>query len=224
MNTISLKFLLYIALLCPVTSFILSCAGENVDDQPSIRSSEEELFETSDLSLFELRDRVKRVTTYTYYNVTPDADSVIIDSLPGSVVTTVAYFDSLGHYVPRRDERLRRDEWGRIVRWEDRRPNLRRVHGGFLKDTLSYRHVSSNVVQTTGMGDYSVTVYDDRHRIVGQYTDPLVDGEHTAVFNLYRDEDIRGNWTERLSVWTTQTTGSRPHLSYSLDKREIVYY
>lgn len=203
---------------------MLSCAGETGGEASSAREADGELFETSDLSLFELRDRVKRVTTHTYYNVTPDADSVIIDSVPANVVTTVVYFDSLGHYVPRRDERLRRDEWGRIVRWEDRRPNLRRVHGGFLKDTLSYRHVSSNVVQSTGMGDYSVTVYDDRRRVVGQYTDPLADGDHTAVFNLYRDEDRRGNWTERLSVWTTQSEGARPHISYSLDRREIVYY
>ncbi len=203
---------------------MLSCAGETGGEASSAREADGELFETSDLSLFELRDRVKRVTTNTYYNVTLDADSVIIDSVPANVVTTEIYFDSLGHYVPRRDERLRRDEWGRIVRWEDRRPNLRRVHGGFLKDTLSYRHVSSNVVQSTGMGDYSVTVYDDRRRVVGQYTDPLADGEHTAVFNLYRNEDERGNWTERLSVWTTQSTGSRPHISYSLDRREIVYY
>ncbi len=224
MNTLSFKSLLYTALLCPVTSFMLSCVGETGGEASSAREADGELFETSDLSLFELRDRVKRVTTNTYYNVTLDADSVIIDSVPANVVTTEVYFDSLGHYVPRRDERLRRDEWGRIVRWEDRRPNLRRVHGGFLKDTLSYRHVSSNVVQSTGMGDYSITVYDDRRRVVGQYTDPLADGEHTAVFNLYRDEDERGNWTERLSVWTTQSTGSRPHISYSLDRREIVYY
>lgn len=203
---------------------MLSCVGETGGEASSAREADGELFETSDLSLFELRDRVKRVTTNTYYNVTLDADSVIIDSVPANVVTTEVYFDSLGHYVPRRDERLRRDEWGRIVRWEDRRPNLRRVHGGFLKDTLSYRHVSSNVVQSTGMGDYSITVYDDRRRVVGQYTDPLADGEHTAVFNLYRDEDERGNWTERLSVWTTQSTGSRPHISYSFDRREIVYY
>lgn len=159
---------------------MLSCVGETGGEASSAREADGELFETSDLSLFELRDRVKRVTTNTYYNVTLDADSVIIDSVPANVVTTEVYFDSLGHYVPRRDERLRRDEWGRIVRWEDRRPNLRRVHGGFLKDTLSYRHVSSNVVQSTGMGDYSITVYDDRRRVVGQYTDPLADGEHTA--------------------------------------------
>lgn len=183
-----------------------------------------EIFETSDLSLFELRHHVKRVTTTTYYNVTPGPDSVAIDTMAVKPLVTTVYFDLLGHYVPRRDERVKRDEWGRIIRWEDRRPNLRRLHGGFLKDTLTYRHDSPNVVRTSGMGDYAVTVYDDNRRVVGQYTDPLADGEHTAVFNLYRAEDPRGNWTERLSVWTTQAPGARPHVSYSLDRREISYY
>lgn len=187
-------------------------------------STDEELFETSDLSLFELRHRVKRVTTTTFYNVIPGPDSVAIDTTEVKPLVTTVYFDQLGHYVSRRDERVKRDEWGRIIRWEDRRPNLRRLHGGFLKDTLTYRHDSPNVVRTSGMGDYAVTVYDDNRRVVGQYTDPLADGEHTAVFNLYRNEDRRGNWTERLSVWTTQAPGSRPHVSYSLDRRDIVYY
>ena len=137
---------------------------------------------------------------------------------------TVVYFDSLGNYVPRRDERIKRDEYGRIVRWEDRRPNLRRVHGGFLKDTLTYRHISPNVVQSAGMGDYAITVYDDNRRVVGQYTDPIAAGEQSAVFNLYRSEDERGNWTERLSVWTTQAPGSRPHVSYTLTRRDIKYH
>lgn len=193
-------------------------------DDARADSPDEELFETSDLSLFELRHRVKRVTTTTFYNVTPGPDSVAIDTTAVKPLVTTVYFDQLGHYVPRRDERVKRDEWGRIIRWEDRRPNLRRLHGGFLKDTLTYRHDSPNVVRTSGMGDYAVTVYDDNRRVVGQYTDPLADGEHTAVFNLYRNEDRRGNWTERLSVWTTQAPGSRPHVSYSLDRRDIVYY
>lgn len=207
-----------------------SCSGGHhyvpFDDDGGVAGATEAsgAIETSDLALFELRGRVKRVTTTTFYNVTPGPDSVAVDTLPANRMTTVAYFDSLGHYVARRDERLRRDEYGRIIRWEDRRPNLRRLHGGFLKDTLTYRHMSPNVVQTSGMGDYAVTVYDDSHRIVGQYTDPLVDGEHTAVFNIYRSEDSRGNWTERLSVWTTQAPDARPHISYSLDRREISYW
>ena len=197
-----------------------SCSGTH--DNTS--QSDDKTFETSDLSLFELSHRVRNVTTTTYYNVTPGPDSVAVDTMPENRISTVIYFDSLGRYVTRRDERVRRDEEGRIIRWEDRRPNLRRLHGGFLKDTLSYRHVSPNVVQTSGMGDYAITVYDDNHRIVGQYTDPLADGDKTAVFNVYRAEDSHGNWTERLSIWTTQTPGQRPHISYSLDRREIVYY
>lgn len=137
----------------------------------------DELFETTDLSLFELRHRVKSVHTTVYYNVVPGGDSVAVDTTAQNVVKTVVYFDSLGNYVPRRDERIKRDEYGRIVRWEDRRPNLRRVHGGFLKDTLTYRHISPNVVQSAGMGDYAITVYDDNRRVVGQYTDPIAAGE-----------------------------------------------
>ena len=184
----------------------------------------DELFETTDLSLFELRHRVKSVHTTVYYNVVPGGDSVAVDTTAQNVVKTVVYFDSLGNYVPRRDERIKRDEYGRIVRWEDRRPNLRRVHGGFLKDTLTYRHISPNVVQSAGMGHYAITVYDDNRRVVGQYTDPIAAGEQSAVFNLYRSEDERGNWTERLSVWTTQAPGSRPHVSYTLTRRDIKYH
>lgn len=184
----------------------------------------DELFETTDLSLFELRHRVKSVHSSVFYNVVPGVDSVAVDTAAQNVVRTVVYFDSLGNYVPRRDERIKRDEYGRIVRWEDRRPNLRRVHGGFLKDTLTYRHISPNVVQSAGMGDYAITVYDDNRRVVGQYTDPIAAGEQSAVFNLYRSEDEKGNWTERLSVWTTQAPGSRPHVSYTLTRRDIKYY
>ena len=184
----------------------------------------EEAFETTDLALLELTGRVKRVTKTTFLKAVPGPDSVAVDTMPENLVVTTAYFDTLGNYVARRDERIKRDKYGRMVRWEDRRPNLRRIHGGFLRDTLSYEHVSPNVVKTGGMGDFAVTVFDDSHRIVGQYTDPKVDGEHTAVFNVYRDEDSHGNWTERLSVWTTQTPGSKPHISYTLDRREITYY
>ncbi len=222
-NTPILRMIPGLLFLALATSCIDS-HGSGSDVAWTTADDGDELFETSDLSLFELRHRVKRVTTTTFYNVTPGPDSVAIDTTAVKPLVTTVYFDQLGHYVPRRDERVKRDEWGRIIRWEDRRPNLRRLHGGFLKDTLTYRHDSPNVVRTSGMGDYAVTVYDDHRRVVGQYTDPLADGEHTAVFNLYRKEDRRGNWTERLSVWTTQTPGARPHVSYSLDRREITYY
>lgn len=211
--------------LCALLAILSSCSESIGHDGEALPVDEgAEVFETSDLSLFELRHRVKRVNTTTYYNVIPGSDSVTVDTTATNRLVTTIYFDSLGHYVPRRDERIKRDEWGRIIRWEDRRPNLNRQHGGFLKDTLSYEHVSPNVVRSNGMGDYAVTVYDDDRRIVGQYTDPAVDGEHTAVFNIYRTEDLHGNWTERLSVWTTQQPGARPHISYTLERREIIYY
>lgn len=199
--------------------------GADADRGVDEIAGETELFETTDLSLLELRGRVKRATKTIYWKATPrDGGEVDVDTVAGEVTQTVVYFDSLGNYVPRRDERIKRDSYGRMVRWEDRRPNLRRQHGGFLKDTLGYEHLSPNVVCSNGMGDYAVTVYDDERRIVGQYTDPVIDGEHTAVFNLYREADRCGNWTERLSVWTTQQPGARPHISYTLERREIVYY
>ena len=82
------------------------------DDAWATTDDDNELFETSDLSLFELRHRVKRVTTTTFYNVTPGPDSVAIDTTAVKPLVTTVYFDQLGHYVPRRDERVKRDEWG----------------------------------------------------------------------------------------------------------------
>lgn len=209
-----------------VTALVCACSQLTSPgaDGEATRDEAGTIFETSDLSLMELRHRVKRVTKTTYWRAEPGPDSVAVDTMASNVTVTVAYFDSLGNYVARRDERLQRDEYGRITRWEDRRPNLNRQHGGFLKDTLAYEHLSPNVVCSDGMSDFAVTVYDDSRRIVGQYTDPVIDGEHTAVFNIYRDEDHNGNWTERLSVWTTQQPGSKPHISYTLERREIVYY
>lgn len=210
-------------LLIPFTACTDREAGGGVSPY-TLEDTDESPFESADLSLLELRHRVKRVTKTIYYSVIPGDGSVEIDTAAVNRLETTVYFDSLGNYVQRRDERIERDQLGRMTRWEDRRPNHRRLHGGFLKDTLSYRHVSENVVESEGMGDFAVTVYDDSHRIVGQYTDPKIDGEHTAVFNVYRNEDDRGNWTERLSVWTTQTPGARPHTSYTLERREISYY
>lgn len=190
----------------------------------SVMMESDAAFETSDLSLFELHNRVKRVTKTTYYNVTPHGDSVVIDTAAINRLVTTIYFDSLGNYVTRRYERLRRDSAGRITRWEDRKPNLGKLHGGFLRDTLGYEHINQNVVLSNGMGDFAVTVYDDNHNIVGQYTDPVIDGEHTACFNIYRDFDVHGNWTKRITVWTTQQPGERPHISYSAEERDIIYY
>lgn len=181
-------------------------------------------FESADLSLFELHGRVKSATKTTYYKMTPSGDSLAIDTIAANRLVTTIYFDTLGNYVPRRYERLKRDNEGRIVRWEDRKPNLGKLHGGFLKDTLGYEHVSPNVVKSDGMSDFAITVYDDNHNIVGQYTDPIVEGEHTACFNVYREFDPKGNWIKRFSVWTTQQPGGKPHISYTAEEREIKYY
>ncbi|MDE6394354.1 MAG: hypothetical protein K2K77_03335, partial [Duncaniella sp.] len=134
---------IFICLAVVAACLTASCTGLGNDDRTVAGT---DTFETSDLSLFELRHRVRNVTTTTYYNVIPGPDSIAIDTMPENRLTTVIYFDTLGRYVTRRDERIRRDSLGRIIRWEDHRPNLRRLHGGFLKDTLSYRHVSPNVV------------------------------------------------------------------------------
>lgn len=208
-------------------SLLALCAG--CGGNPSTiqcDSLPDNVFETPDLSLNELTGHVKKVTTTTYYKATPDADftNVEVDTMPSNVMVTTVYFDSLGTYVARRDERIKRDAKGRITRWEDRRPNLNRQHGGFLKDTLAYEHVSPNLMRTEGMAEYAAIVYDDRHRVVGQYSAPAIDGSTSAVFNLYRTEDPQGNWTERLSIWNTAQPGGKPHTSYTLERREITYH
>ncbi|MDE6556194.1 MAG: hypothetical protein K2K55_04435 [Duncaniella sp.] len=205
-----------------------SCSQRPIDDQVTDWLTDADgtdtLFTTSDLSTFEVSGRVRRLHTLTYYDIIPDGKGgfTIPDSM--NCTETVVYFDTLGRYVPRRDERIRRDSAGRIVRWEDHRPNLRRIHGGFLRDTLAYTRLSDNVLTTSGMGEFAVTVYDNDHRIVGQFSDPMTDGDQTAVFNVYLEADSLANWTSRMGVWTTRSHGCRPHVSYTLDRRTIDYW
>ncbi len=216
--------LLYSLPLALVLGCLGACSGGGHDDGPA-DVSDDDFFTTPDLALFELNGHVRNAEILTYYKVEVAGDSIAVDTVASMVSETVIYFDSLGNYVPRRDERIKRDDQGRMTRWEDHRPNLRRIHGGYLKDTLTYRYDSPYVMCSSGMGDYAVTVYDHAHRVVGQYTDPLGDvGEQAAVFNIYREDDERGNWIERLSVWTTQAPGERPHVSYTLTRRIIRYY
>ncbi len=185
-------------------------------------------FHTGDLAIFELCGRVRNVTKTTYHKVTLiDGDSLSIDTNAVNRVETKIYFDSLGHYVKRRNERIERDSEGRIVKWSDGRPNIKGLHGGFLRDTLRYNHVSENLVKSSGMGQFATTIYDDNHRIIGQYTNPLSNqnrGDIGSCFNIYRAEDNHGNWTERLTVWVTQGESEIPHVSYTVDTREIIYY
>lgn len=215
-------------LLLPL-ALLAACGQQPIDDQftewvEENDGSDSDAALSPDLKVFEVNGPAKKIHTVTYYGVTPCSDGQfqITDSL--NCTETTVYIDTLGRYVPRRDERVSRDSAGRIVSWEDHRPNLRRIHGGFLRDTLGYTHISNNVLTTSGMGEFAVTVYDNDHRIVGQYTDPLVDGEKTVVFNIYLDQDDRGSWTRRMGVWTTQSTGQRPHVSYTLDQRDITYW
>ncbi len=179
---------------------------------------------TSDMDFFELRDSVKICRRTTYLDVRFRGDTFAVDTLPAKRVETAIYFDRLGHYIKKRHERLTRDSLGRITRWEDRRPNYRTLHGGILKDTLGYVNVNPHVMTTSGMGDFSVVVRDTLGNIVGQYSDPYIQGTSNAAFNVIRRSDDRGNWTERLTVWTTQSPDGRPHVSYTIDTREITYY
>lgn len=196
-------------------------------------------FQTSDLKLFELMHRVKRAYLTTYYKVDMKADGTLdVDTAAESRIDVTIFFDSLGHYVCRRGERVKRDGRGNIVRWEDRRPNLGQLHGGFLKDTLRYTELSPGVLESEGMGDYAVAVRDQRGNIMGQFAQPMVDGTPGSCFNVYRYYDPAGNWTERLTIWVTASdpaaagaratdsvvTAGRPHVSYSLTRRTIVYH
>lgn len=217
-----------IKILAAFAALILTSCGSA---EPPIQEKEESGmsdFHTDDLDIFELCGRVKNVTKTTYYKVVlNDGDSLAIDTNAVNRVETKIYFDSLGHYVKRRNERLERDAEGRIVKWSDGRPNIKGLHGGFLRDTLRYQHISENLMESSGMGQFATTVYDDNRRIVGQYTKPLSDqsgGDTGSCFNIYRSEDQYGNWTERLTVWVTQGTSGTPHVSYTVDTREIIYY
>lgn len=202
------------------------CAADTLDfTSASPGECRETPEEYSDLRLFELKGPVKECVKETFYDVTLDSEEKIsVDSAADKRHTSSLYFDKLGNYVAGEYERVDRDDKGRIIYWRDRRPNARGVDPGMLRDTLRYTHLNSNVLQSKGMGEYAVTVYDNDNRIVGQYSEPDVDGTQMSAFNIYRRFDDRGNWTERLTVWTTRSAGSRPHVSYTLDNRKVTYY
>lgn len=195
------------------------------DSSHHTESHQSQLPEYSDLRMFELSGPVKECTKETFYSIRLlENDKVEVDSAPNKRHTAKLYFDKLGNYVPSADERVDRDDKGRIVYWRDRRPNAKGVDPGMLRDTLRYTHLNNNVLQSRGMGEFAVTVYDSENRIVGQYSDPDIEGTTMAAFNVYRSFDHRGNWTERMTVWTTQSRRGRPHVSYTLDSRVITYY
>lgn len=221
-----MKFIPY--LTASVLAVLCSCSFFEKEETADVWESQStERFTSADLDVFELHGNVRNARTTTYYKVDLRDDSLTVDTNKVNISETKIYFDSLGHYVKRKDERIERDSEGRIVKWRDSRPNRRKLHGGFLRDTLTYRHVSDNIIQSRGMGQLATTVYGNDKRIIGQYTAPLSEengGDRASCFNIYRAEDSRGNWTERLTIWVTQGRTSAPHLSYTLDRREIIYY
>lgn len=178
----------------------------------------------SDLKMFELKGPVKECTKRSYYGVKVSGNKLDVDTSSTTTRDTQMYFDKIGNYVVSDYEKIERDDKGRIVHWRDTRPNNIGTHPGMLLDSLRYTHLNNNVLQSKGMGEFAITVYDNEGRIVGQYSDPEVDGTQMAAFNVYRTFDEHGNWTERMTVWTTQSAGSRPHVSYTLDRRTITYY
>lgn len=209
--------------------FLPACSGNNVADEWNSETSADLSRELepegySDLRMFELQGPVKECVKQTFYSVKMQADTFAVDTMPETIHRSELYFDKLGNYVPSSNERIDRDDKGRITYWRDSRPNAKGVDPGMLRDTLRYTHINNNVLQSKGMGEFAITVYDNEGRIVGQYSDPDVKGTQTAAFNVYRSFDSMGNWTERLTVWTTQSAGGRPHVSYTVDRRTVTYY
>ncbi|MBD5317616.1 MAG: hypothetical protein HDS11_08105 [Bacteroides sp.] len=187
-------------------------------------SAELEAEPYSDLKMFELRGPVKGCVKETFYDVDMGPDSLIVNDDEQVRRRTELYFDRTGNYVVSNSEKIERDAKGQITYWRDNRPNNPKTHPGMLRDTLRYTHVNNNVLQSSGMGEFAVTVYDNEGRIVGQYSEPDIDGTQMAAFNVYRIFDSYGNWTERLTVWTSQSAHGKPHVSYTLDRRDISYY
>lgn len=207
-----------------------SCSSESSDidtvvsDQPQANMSEKLMPDSPDLRLFELQGNVRQCVRTAFYDVKIVNDNPVVDTTKVKPRITDLYFDKLGNYVTSSSELVKRDESGRITYWRDNRPNTSGLHPGYLRDTLNYKYINHNLLQSSGMGEYAVTVYDNRSRVVGQYSEPAVDGAVTSAFNVYLNEDEQGNWTERLTVWTTKSPKGRPHVSYTLERRKITYY
>lgn len=194
------------------------------DTATQLNDSEKLLPDSPDLRLFELQGNVKNCERTAFYDVKVVNDNPVVDTTRVKPRVTDLYFDELGNYVTSSSELVKRDDNGRITYWRDARPNTSGLAPGMLRDTLNYKYVNHNLLQTSGMGEYAVTVYDNRSRIVGQYSEPAVDGSVMSSFNVYLKEDSEGNWTERLTVWTTKSPKGRPHVSYTLERRKITYY
>ena len=207
-----------------LTATLAACSYSAKEADEELPQAQESANEYSDLRMFEFKGKVKSAVRETFYNVTLENGEFVVDTTAATRRTVNLYFDELGNYVPSRDELLKRDEQGRLTYWRDRRPNARKVDPGVLRDTLAYEHLSDNVLFSSGMGETAVTVYDNDNRIVGQYSKPDIDGVTMSAFNIYRNQDDQGNWTERSTVWVSNAPGKKPHISYTVDRRTIEYY
>ncbi len=202
----------------------VACNGEsNENDDPA--EEIQVVKRASDLPLFELHGDVKSCERTTYYKVdiTPEGQ-VSIDTAAGWK-PVLFEFDKRHHYLKKEHESVSRDSLGRVVRWADSTPNAKGVHGGFLRDTLMYDYENPYTMFITGRGEMVTSVRDSLGNIVGQTTTPLagVTGV-TSAHNVVLKSDDKGNWTERLTVWTVQSPGKKARVFYMLDKRDITYY
>lgn len=221
-------------LVAALSLFITACGSSPAESEVEVTDDEEfdpmtvasRQVTTHDLRHYELVGPVKSCRRTTYFDVVRGEDGELtVDTLGTNFVESTAYFDEIGGYVTKKSERLRRDEQGRIVRWEDRHPNYSSIHPGFLKDTLAYEYIDSNHIRASGLGSVTVVVTDDLGNIVGQQSVSTSPRYNTSASNIYRRYDRHGNWTERLTVWSTQVgDDSVPSMHYSIDRRKLSYY
>lgn len=183
-----------------------------------------------DLYLYELAGPVKEVTHTTCYSVAPDGRGgyQVTDSSKSAIQSSTIHFTQDGHLRLKDDESVRRDTLGRLVKWRNNRPNAKGVPVSFAADTLRYTWIDDNHLLSSGMGAYAVIVYDrstGAPRVVGQYAVPNLGPTRTSAFNIYTQVDRRGNWTERVTIWSTEgNNGREPSLNYTIERRAIRYY
>ncbi len=212
------------------TCLFVSCQSiDNGADSEEVVSSRTKSVEKttpySDLKMFELSGPVKECVSETFFNCDYKDNKIYADTNDLSRRSIQVAFDREGRYVVAKNELIQRDEKGRMTYWRDSRPNDAKMHPGVLRDTLAYTHLNDNVLESSGMDEYAVTVYDNQGRVAGMYSqNATVANAVMSAFNVYRKEDRQGNWTERLTVWTSRGANGKPHVSYSLTRRSITYY
>lgn len=222
----NLRFIIATALAaCLTASCEVNNSSEGPEDNDARTKSVEKSTGYSDLKMFELTGPVKECVSETFYKCELKGNVIEADTNALNRRSTQVAFDRNGTYLTAKDEKVLRDEKGRMTYWRDARRIDPKVHPGVLRDTLAYEHLNNNVLETSGMGEYAVTVYDNQNRVVGMYSqNSTVENALISAFNVYRKEDRQGNWTERLTVWTSRGANGKPHITYSLTRRSITYY